>query len=188
MSFRGADQTVPRYPQRRLLHEGGRASPARVPAPNRMDPSFSVVVDVPVRFKDIDVGGHAHHSHALVYFEEARAAYWERVSGRRGLDGVDYILAEMTVRYRARVLWPQTLRVGVRVSRLTRKTFEMEYEACSEDGTVVLSGQSTQVMFDYDAGRTMAVPDDRRRAILELDPGCAVHGPSPSTTRPDAEA
>ena len=25
---------------------------------------------VDVRFKDIDVGGHAHHSHTLVYFEE----------------------------------------------------------------------------------------------------------------------
>ena len=103
-----------------------------------MDDGFNVVVDVPVRFKDIDVGGHAHHSHALVYFEEARSVYWERVTGHRGLDAVDYILAEMTVRYRGRVLWPQMLRVGVRTTRITRKTFEMEYEARSEDGTVVL--------------------------------------------------
>lgn len=145
-----------------------------------MDPSFSVVVDVPVRFKDIDVGGHAHHSHALVYFEEARAAYWERVTGRRGLDAVDYILAEISVRFRARILWPQTLRVGVRTTRLTRKTFEMEYEARAEDGTVVLTGRSTQVMFDYDAGRTAAIPEERVRAILELDPDCGVAGSSAS--------
>ncbi len=145
-----------------------------------MDASFHIVVDVPVRFKDIDVGGHAHHSYALVYFEEARAAYWERVSGQRGLDGVDYILAELSVRYRARVLWPQTLEVGVRVVRLTRKTFEMEYEARAEDGTVALTGRSTQIMFDYASGRTMPVPGDRVRAILELDPECTVSGSSPA--------
>lgn len=148
-----------------------------------MDAGFSVVVDVPVRFKDIDVGGHAHHSHALVYFEEARSAYWERVTGHRGLGAVDYILAEMTVRYRGRVLWPQTLRVGVRVTRLTRKTFEMEYEARSEDGAVVLSGASTQVMYDYERGSSMSMPDGHRRAILELDPECGVHGLSHSGDR-----
>jgi len=143
-----------------------------------MDERFSVIVDVPVRFKDIDVGGHAHHSHALVYFEEARSAYWERVTGRCGVEAVDYILAEISVRYRGRILWPQTLRVGVRTTRLTRKTFEMEYEVWSEDGTVLASGASTQIMYDYDRGRTMGVPAEHRRAILELDPECGVHAAS----------
>ena len=83
---------------------------------------------VPVRFKDIDIGGHAHHSHALVYIEEARAAYWSGVTGRSGLDGVDYILAEARIRYHARVLWPQRLAVGARVSRLGKRHFIMEYE------------------------------------------------------------
>jgi acyl-CoA thioester hydrolase len=153
-----------------------------------MDSAFSVAIDVPVRFKDIDVGGHAHHSHALVYFEEARAAYWERVTGHRGLGGVDYILAEISVRYRARVLWPQTLRVGVRTARLTRKTFEMEYEARSEDDTVVLTGRSTQIMFDYEAGRTIPLPDAHVRAILELDPDCGVPAPSQAPPElPDGE-
>jgi len=145
-----------------------------------MEQRFSVIVDVPVRFKDIDVGGHAHHSHALVYFEEARSVYWERVTGRRGPDAIDYILAEVTVRYRGRVLWPQTLRVGVRTTRLTRKTFEMEYEARSEDGTVVLTGSSTQVMYDYDRGCTARVPDAYGEKMLELDPGCGVHASSQS--------
>jgi acyl-CoA thioester hydrolase len=151
------------------------------------DSTFPVVVEVPVRFKDIDVGGHAHHSHALVYFEEARAAYWERVTGYRGLGGVDYILAEISVRYRARVLWPDTLRVGVRTARLTRKTFEMEYEARTGDGTVVLTGRSTQIMFDYDASRTVPLPDGHVRAILELDPECGVSAASRPSSEPSRD-
>jgi len=146
---------------------------------------YPVIVDVPVRFKDIDVGGHAHHSHALVYFEEARAEYWSRVTGRSGLEGVDYILAEISVRFRARVLWPQTLRVGVRVRRVTRKTFEMDYEAVSEEGEVLLTGSSVQVMYDYDAGRSTGMPEAYRSAIAELDPASGVAVSSRSAASAD---
>lgn len=125
---------------------------------------------VEVRFSDIDVGGHAHHSHALVYFEEARAAYWREVVGREGLDDVDYILAEASARYHARVRWPRTLRVGVRVSRLTRRSFEMEYEVQGEGSAgPLITGSTVQVMYDYDAGATGRVPDDVRAAVVALE-------------------
>lgn len=125
--------------------------------------------EVPVRFKDIDIGGHAHHSHALVYFEEARAAYWRRVVGRAGLDEVDYILAEATVRFHARVLYPETLTVQVWVETLGKKHFVMVYEAYASDGTKVLSGRTTQVMYDYDGGAVMRIPDDVAERIEAQD-------------------
>lgn len=131
--------------------------------------AFRFTHPVEVRFKDVDVGGHAHHSHALVYFEEARAAYWHRVSGRDGLDGVNYILAEAHQRYHARVLWPQRLEVGVRVSRLGKRHFEMEYEVRSSEGELLVSGSTTQVMYDYEAQSSMPVPADTRAAIEEID-------------------
>ncbi len=140
------------------------------------DPQFRFTHSVPVRFKDIDIGGHAHHSHALVYFEEARAAYWEAVTGLRGADGVNYILAEIQVRFHARVFWPQRLTVGVRVSRVTRKTFEMEYEVRTEADEVALSGRSVQVMYDYETGRTAEMPSEYAAAIRELDHGPGVAG------------
>ena len=124
---------------------------------------------VPVRFKDIDVGGHAHHSHALVYFEEARAAYWREVVGRQGIEDVDYILAEVHVRYHSRVLWPQELDVGVRVSRLGKRHFEMTYEARGADGKKLISGSSTQVMYDYESGSTRGLPEDVESAIRRQD-------------------
>ena len=56
---------------------------------------------VTVRFRDIDIGGHAHHADALIYFEEARWAYWMEVVGK-GLAELDYVLAECRVRWHAR--------------------------------------------------------------------------------------
>lgn len=125
--------------------------------------------DVDVRFKDIDVGGHAHHSHALVYMEEARAAYWRDVAGRPDPADVDYILAEARVRWHRRILYPQRLRVGLRVSLLGKRHFEMEYEVRDSDGELLASGTTTQVMYDYGRAASVAVPPDLRRALEAFD-------------------
>ena len=124
---------------------------------------------VEVRFQDMDVGGHAHHSHALVYFEEARWAYWREVVGRGSLDDVDYVLADAAVRYHRRIVWPARLDVGVRVATLGKKHFEMVYEVRSTDGERLLSGRTTQVWYDYEQGRTTRIPDDIRAAIEALE-------------------
>lgn len=144
-----------------------RFRPHLPPAVN--EPTFRFRHPVPVRFRDIDVGGHAHHSEALMYFEEARAAYWRDVVGRAGLAGVDYILAEAEVRWHRRVLWPQTLSVGVRVVRLGKKHFEMAYEVVGEDGERLQSGRTVQVMYDYASGGTVRVPSEVREAIEAWD-------------------
>jgi acyl-CoA thioester hydrolase len=120
---------------------------------------------VAVRFKDIDVGGHAHHSHALVYFEEARWGYWQSVVGRGGTSDVGYILAEATVRYHKRVLWPAVLDVGVSVTRLGKKHFEMAYEVLSLEGERLVSGSTVQVWYDYTEGRSSSIPADVRAAL-----------------------
>ena len=132
----------------------------------RPDPSeFTFWHPVHVRFKDIDVGGHAHHSLALVYFEEARAKYWKEVVGRWELDEIDFILAEARVRYHQRVLYPLRMKVGVRVPVLGKKHFVMEYLALGEDGEELLSGETTMVMFDYGVGRTKRIPPEVRAAL-----------------------
>jgi len=124
---------------------------------------------VEVRFKDIDVGGHVHHSHALVYFEEARAAYWREVVGRPGLDDIDYIMAEAEVRWRRRVLWPQRLDVGVRVTRLGRKHWKMAYEVSSDTGERLITGSTVQVMYDYARGVVVRIPAEVASAMEAWD-------------------
>lgn len=135
------------------------------------DTHFRFQHRVDVRFADIDAGGHAHHAEALVYFEEARAAYWREVVGRRTQDEVDYILAEATVRYHRRVFYPDVLTVGVRVSRVGKKHFVMEYEARASNGDRLASGETTQVMYDYQAGRSKRIPPEVRERIEAFESG-----------------
>ena len=103
-----------------------------------------------------------------VFFEEARWAYWMEVVGQ-GLEELDYVLAECRVRWHARVLWPQTLRVGVRVVRVGRKQFEMEYEGQGDDATRLQSGTTVQVLYEYDAQASKRLSDTLRDTLEGFD-------------------
>ena len=81
-------------------------------------------------------------------------------SGGATAAGVQYILAEASVRYHQRVLWPSVLDVGVRVSFLGKKHFRMIYEVRSQSGEKLLSGHTVQVWFDYAAGKSARMPDE----------------------------
>lgn len=107
--------------------------------------------------------GHAHHSLPLVYYEEARAQYWREVAGRT--DTVDYIMATVTVRLHARIYWPALLEVALRTTRIGTKSFVIEFAIVGEDGTLLSSGETTQVMYDFESGRSVIVPDEVRARI-----------------------
>jgi acyl-CoA thioester hydrolase len=124
---------------------------------------------VPVRFQDIDAAGHAHHSKPLIYFEEARWEYWRRLIGPVGVEDLRYVIAEFRVRYHERIRYPDDLEVGVRITKVGKKHFVMEYLASSSDGRPLASAESVQVMYDYLSGASVAIPDEVHRAIADWE-------------------
>jgi acyl-CoA thioester hydrolase len=142
-----------------------------MPQPDPDSPrTFRFQYEVPVRFRDLDPMGHAHHSLPLVYIEEARAAYWRDVAGRAAsLDGIDYIMAQVTLRFLQRIHFPDTLRIGVRVSRLGTTSFTMEYEIRSASGEVLVTAETVQVIFDYERERPKPIPEDVREKISAFE-------------------
>ncbi len=126
---------------------------------------------VDVRFRDLDPMGHAHHTLPLIYLEEARAAYWRNVVGHDGLDGIDYVMAEITVRFHGRITWPMRLDVALRTSRIGGKSFEQVFEIRAANGELLSSGRSVSVMFDYAAGVSKPVPEPVRRIIDGYEKG-----------------
>lgn len=125
---------------------------------------------IDVRFRDLDAMGHAHHSLPLVYVEEARAAFWREVVGRRGLEGIDYVLAGIEVQFHEPIHFPERLDVGLRVSRVGDKSFTMEFEIRGAEGRLLSKGRTIQVMYDYSARASKPVPPDVR-ALLETFAG-----------------
>jgi acyl-CoA thioester hydrolase len=120
---------------------------------------------VTVRFSDLDSMGHAHHTLPLVYFEEARAAYWRDVAGRPSVGDIDYVLADVHVQFKQRILYPANLVVRAGVVNVGNASFVMQYELVDEEGGLLATGETTQVMFDYTTNRSKPLPADVRARI-----------------------
>lgn len=133
--------------------------------PVDLEAPFRFRHQIDVRFRDVDAMANAHHSLPLVYFEEARAAYWREVVGRARLEDIDYTVGEAELRYHGRIRFPARLTVGLRTCRLGGKSFTIEYVLWGEDGSALVTGRTTQVMYDYAADRSKVIPAEVRRRI-----------------------
>lgn len=113
---------------------------------------FPVVVEQVVRWGDLDAFGHVNNTVFFQYFESARIAYFEAVGFGtvRGGGGVGPILHSTQCRFRLPLAYPDTLRVGARVTTLEQDRFLMEYRIVSaRHGAVAADGSGLIVAFDY---------------------------------------
>ena len=131
---------------------------------------FKVVTPLVPRFRDTDAMGHLNNAVYMTYFEVARTAYWRALTGDRDYQKVPFILAHTTIDFRSPAFVHETLRVGIRVSRLGTKSFECAYRVEDEaTGRLVCEGRSVQVIFDYANDRSFPMPDDLRAKVRAFE-------------------
>jgi YbgC/YbaW family acyl-CoA thioester hydrolase len=106
-----------------------------------------------VRIADVNYGGHVANSAVLSFFQDARIAYLKNLGGYSELNvgsGCGLILPEAQVFYRAEMFHDDQLEIGVRVIRLGRTSFSMEYRI-ERNGELTAEGKTSLVCFDYQA-------------------------------------
>lgn len=120
---------------------------------------------IEVRFRDCDPLGHVNNAAYLTYLEQARLFYWRSLWGF-GLDGVNakpgVIMARAEIDYRLPARYGQTLQVRIDLAAVGKTSFTYDYEIVDEEQRVVASARTVQVMYDYDAGRPVPIPDEIR--------------------------
>ena len=120
---------------------------------------------IEVRFRDCDPLGHVNNAAYLTYLEQARLFFWRSLWGF-GLDGLTskpgVIMARAEIDYRLPAHYGQTLQVRIDLAAIGRTSFTYDYEILDEQQRVVASARTVQVMFDYDTGRPVPIPDEIR--------------------------
>jgi acyl-CoA thioester hydrolase len=128
-----------------------------------------VKVPVEVRWRDLDALGHVNNAVYFTYFEHARMGYIRAllsdtpmIDSRTPLPrDFQFILAEVTCRFRSPATLGDRLTVAIYVSQVGRKSFVFEYRLTDEvSGRLVAEGCSTQVWYDYAAGESRLVPEE----------------------------
>lgn len=100
----------------------------------------------------------------------ARSFYWLNVFGSDRKFRNDMILAQAELNYRAQAADDQDLRVGIRTTRIGHSSFDFNYKIIQDEtNLLVCEGKSVQVMFDYEAGQSVAISKSIRDSILTFE-------------------
>ncbi|GAA3462886.1 thioesterase family protein [Saccharothrix longispora] len=135
------------------------------------DPRPAHVHRVRVRPVDCDRQGIVHASRYAVFFEAAMVETLRSLLGSyRELErhGVDFVVAETSIRYLNPARFDDLLRIAVRVRTLGTTTLTMGFDA-DVDGTPVAAGWNRYVSFGTPELRSTPIPEDFRK-VLERRP------------------
>jgi acyl-CoA thioester hydrolase len=125
---------------------------------------------IEVRFRDCDPLGHVNNAAYLTYLEQARLFYWRSLWGfgidaESGTSGIGVIMARAEIDFRLPARYGQTLDVRIDLAAIGRTSFTYDYEIVDEQGRVVASARTVQVMYDYASSKPVAIPAEIRQKM-----------------------
>jgi acyl-CoA thioester hydrolase len=127
-----------------------------------------------VRYAETDAQGVVYHANYLIYMEVARSS----LTRARGLPyqelearGINLLVAEAKLRYKASAAYDDPLTVSIRVKELRGKIVRFAY--CirhEESGKLLVTGETTHVCVGPDL-RPMTIPPEVERAFGQASGG-----------------
>jgi len=137
-------------------------------------PSWTVTIEVPVVWAEMDAFGHVNNAVYFRYFESSRieylrqAGWFELPTAPGGRVGV--ILHSVRARFRRPVTFPDTLLVSSRLIEIAEDRFTLEHQVWSTKlNEVATEGQGLIVSYDYQRHEKAPIPGDARERILALE-------------------
>ena len=132
--------------------------------------TFPYEIELEVAFRDIDAMGHVNNAVFFSYFETARVKYIMQVFESGDLADFDLldlplILVEATCSYKSPALLGETLKVGIGLSRFGNKSFDLLYQILGQDGRLVATGKTVQVMYDYGTRSAYPIPNNIKEQV-----------------------
>ncbi len=119
-----------------------------------------------VRFNDLDALGHVNNNAIGVYFEQARIALLVAAGGFRDADGWTVVLARSLIEFKAELLYPNTVRVGVRGLRLGTSSMTIGVGIFLGDRCIATQ-EAVCVIVDKVTHRPTPLPEPLRAALAE---------------------
>lgn len=120
-----------------------------------------------VRFADLDALGHVNNNAIGVYFEQARVLLVHDCGGFRDEAPWTVVLARSLIEYKAELLYPATIRVGLRVAKVGNTSVVLAAGIFQGDRCIATQ-EAVCVIVDKAAHRPTPVPDDLRATLARF--------------------
>jgi acyl-CoA thioester hydrolase len=136
---------------------------------------FRHVTPMAVRFRDIDAMGHVNNAVFLTYMEAARVEYVRhQILGETRVhnftDAMGLILAKIACDFKSPIYYGQQVEVGTRVTEMRNSSFLIE-QRIEADGQLAALAEAVVVHYDYQAGKSVRIPDEIRRRVQAFESG-----------------
>ena len=126
---------------------------------------YPYTITVEVSFRDLDAMAHVNNAVYMSYLETARIKYLLELLAVTSLHDLPVIMAEATCTFKAPAFFGEQLTVGAGISRFGTKSFDMAYRVVAGDDRLVALAKTVQVMYDYAAAQTIALPESFKHKV-----------------------
>ena len=123
------------------------------------------VLEMPVRWRDMDALAHVNNASYLGYVEEARVTWFQSLASDWSGAPASPIMAAVAMNYRRPVRWPESLRVELFAERVGTKSLTLGHRIASATQADVVYADGHTVLVWVDAnGTSVALPREIRAA------------------------
>lgn len=131
------------------------------------EPRFDHVVDLTVRFSDLDPMGHLNNVAVVRMLETGRVDYCHD-QGLMGETAPSFVLAALNVRYRAQGFYRDVLHLGTRVAAVGRTSFTLAHRVWRPaDEATVAEAEAVLVVLGEDRRTPAPIPDAWRARLTD---------------------
>ena len=129
---------------------------------------YPVIFEQRVAWGDMDAFGHVNNAVYYRYIESARLAYLDRLNILVG--PLLTVVATNQCRYLKPVVYPDQLKIGVRIEDIGTTSFRMSYLLWSESQQAyVATGDAVIVCVDNQLMQKTAIPENIKQRIKEIE-------------------
>ncbi|WP_070119737.1 acyl-CoA thioesterase [Bacillus marinisedimentorum] len=124
--------------------------------------------EIYIRFCETDAAGYVNSTSFLIYLEEARARFFDRLGiGNENRDvSIGFILASTSCNFLSAARFGQDLKIFTSVAGIGTKSFRIQHEmADAETMEPIASAEAVIVCFDFEEQMTKHVPEMVRAAL-----------------------
>ncbi|MFC5284254.1 acyl-CoA thioesterase [Pedobacter alpinus] len=133
---------------------------------------YKYKTEIPIRFSDMDMFGHANNAVYLTYFEQARSNYWKDIINW-DWKAIGIIIAKAQIDFIKPIILNDNIFAYVKTSRLGNSSWDIDYILVSEneDGseTVKAIGKTVQVAINYETNKPTPIPKKERDLMKQYD-------------------
>jgi acyl-CoA thioester hydrolase len=133
---------------------------------------FHFSIPIKVRYFETDMLGHVNNASYFIYFEQGRVEYREALGVADELSNEEKVsvAADLECKYLAQIYIKEPLRLHVRVAKLGRSSYDIEYALVESDtGQLKAAGRGAMVYIDKKTGRSIPLPETARKKIIDFE-------------------